>query len=161
MKTVKEEIASNLLFYRKRAKMTQDNLAEALGVKKNTISQWENCINSIDVEVLFKICDVLNVGVNDMFGEYATGGDRLSIKEKEIAYAYRSNPAMQEAVDKLLGLAPVVANIEADDELTPAQPEEKPLIGDFTDTDYVRSIIDAQEKADKRNGKKGNAAKSG
>lgn len=71
MYTVKEEIAKNLLYYRKKCKMTQKELAEKIGVKNNTISQWENGTNSIDVELLFNICDILGVSVNDMFGTFS------------------------------------------------------------------------------------------
>ncbi|MEG2003167.1 MAG: helix-turn-helix domain-containing protein [Clostridia bacterium] len=38
MKTIKEEISSNLLFYRKRANLTQKELATYLGIKHNSIS---------------------------------------------------------------------------------------------------------------------------
>lgn len=71
MKTIKEEIASNLLFYRKRANLTQKELAERLGIKHNSVSAWENGANSIDVEILFKICEILDVSVNDMYGSYS------------------------------------------------------------------------------------------
>ena len=39
--TVKEAVAQNLLFYRKRNRMTQRELAEKLGVKHNSISSWK------------------------------------------------------------------------------------------------------------------------
>ena len=43
-----------------------------------------------------------------------------------------------------------------------AEPEDVPLAAhDTTDTDYVRSIIDAQEETDKKHGKKGKTARSG
>lgn len=91
MKTVKEEIANNLLFYRKRAKLTQKDLAESIGVKNNTISQWENGTNSIDVEVLFNICEVLGISVNDMYGAYAhTSELALTPEEMDLITNYRS-----------------------------------------------------------------------
>lgn len=104
MKTIKEEIACNLVFYRKKSKMTQKALADVLGVKDNTITQWEKGVNSIDIEVLFNICGILKVDINDMFGEYAIGGDRFNQREKELIFAYRDNPEMQAAVDKLLNI---------------------------------------------------------
>lgn len=71
LKTIKEEIASNLLFYRKRSNLTQKDLADKLGIKHNSVSAWENGANSIDVEILFKICEILDVSVNDMYGVYS------------------------------------------------------------------------------------------
>lgn len=91
MKTVKEEIANNLLFYRKRAKLTQKDLADSIGVKNNTISQWESGTNSIDVEVLFNICEVLGISVNDMYGTYArTSKLSLTPEEMDLVNAYRT-----------------------------------------------------------------------
>lgn len=121
MKTVKEEIAANLLFYRKKAKLTQQKLADALGVKNNTVSQWESGANSIDVEVLFKICEVLNVSINDMFGIFATAGGvspriPITLHEQRVIAAYRNNPSMQAGIDKLLG----VDDMEAAEEIVPS-----------------------------------------
>lgn len=138
MKTAKEEIASNLLFYRKKAKMTQTVLATALGLKKSAISQWENGVNSIDVDTLCKICNVLNIGINDIFGEYAVGGDRLGYKEKEVASAYRNNPHMQAAIDKILGLDTFAVS---------DTPVQKSYINNLSEIEKLRAIIDADIKA--------------
>lgn len=66
--SIKETVAKNLLFYRKKNKITQKELAEQLGVKHNAISSWENGINSIDIDTLFKVCKIFGVTVNDMYG---------------------------------------------------------------------------------------------
>lgn len=64
---VKETIAKNLLYYRKKNKITQKSLAEQLGVKHNAISAWENGVNSIDIDTLFRVCKIFGVTVNDMY----------------------------------------------------------------------------------------------
>lgn len=64
---VKETIAKNLLYYRKKNKITQKELAEQLGVKHNAISAWENGVNSIDIDTLFRVCKIFGVTVNDMY----------------------------------------------------------------------------------------------
>lgn len=64
---IKEIIAKNLLFYRKKNKITQKQLADQLGVKHNAISSWENGVNSIDIDTLFKVCKIFGVTVNDMY----------------------------------------------------------------------------------------------
>ena len=58
-KRVKESIAKNILFYRKKNKLTQKQLAEKIGVQNSAISNWENGTNSIDIETLFKVCKVI------------------------------------------------------------------------------------------------------
>lgn len=64
---IKDTVAKNLLFYRKKNKITQKQLAEQLGVKHNAISAWENGVNSIDIDTLFKVCKIFGVTVNDMY----------------------------------------------------------------------------------------------
>lgn len=70
MAGIKDEIAKNILYYRKKNCLTQKDLASALGVKHTAVSSWENGVNSVDVEILFNICRVLNVSINDMYGIY-------------------------------------------------------------------------------------------
>ena len=85
--------------------MTQRELAEKLGVKHNSISSWENGINSIDIEILSKICDIFNISINDMFSE-GTSRERVLHTEHEqnLVKQYRAKTDMQRAVDVLLDL---------------------------------------------------------
>ena len=64
---IKETVAKNLLYYRKKNKITQKDLATQLGVKHNAISSWENGVNSIDIDTLFKVCKIFGITVNDMY----------------------------------------------------------------------------------------------
>lgn len=66
-KGVRGIIAKNLLYYRKRAHMTQKELASRLGVGNSAISNWETGVNSIDIDTLVKACDLLGVTINDMY----------------------------------------------------------------------------------------------
>lgn len=64
---IKEIVAKNLLYYRKKNKITQKQLADKLGVKHNAISAWENGVNSIDIDTLFQVCQIFGITVNDMY----------------------------------------------------------------------------------------------
>lgn len=66
---IKEIVAKNLAYYRKQNKITQKALAEQLGVKHNTISSWENGFSSIDIDTLFRVCQIFEISVNDMYEE--------------------------------------------------------------------------------------------
>ena len=70
MGTVKDEIAKNLQYYRKKKNLTQKELAEKIGVRHNSISSWENGVNAIDIETLLHICQVLGVSITDMYGGF-------------------------------------------------------------------------------------------
>lgn len=94
MSTVKEEIAKNLLFYRKKAGLTQKQFADMLGVKNTAVSNWESGNNSIDIETLFTACEVFGVTLNDMYGKYSTESSSsvhvLPADESQLLATYRS-----------------------------------------------------------------------
>lgn len=69
--TVREEIAKNLLYYRKKSGMTQKELASKLNINNSAVSNWEKGLNSIDIETLNKVCVVFGISVNDMFGIFS------------------------------------------------------------------------------------------
>lgn len=105
--SLKHEIAKNLEYYRKKSNLTQKDLAEKLGVKYNTISSWENEINSIDVEILFNICEVLDVSIVDMYGQYASIDEcaNFTNEEKEIIQKYRTiSPLGKKVVNSILDI---------------------------------------------------------
>ena len=91
MDTVKDEIAKNLVFFRKKNKMTQKDLAQKLDVRNNTISQWENGTNSIDIDTLFKLCNIFNIPISEMYGRYSnSSNDEYLPEEKNIINSFRN-----------------------------------------------------------------------
>lgn len=92
MNDIKTIVAKNILFYRKQNKMSQKTLAEKIGVKHNTISSWESCTNSVDINSLFKICDALNVSVNVMMGidDNTNNNDTLNENENYLLNTFRN-----------------------------------------------------------------------
>ena len=73
MGTIKDTIAKNIMFYRKKLKMSQKTLGELVGVNNTAISNWENGNNSIDIETLFKVCKALGISIETVFGMYYGG----------------------------------------------------------------------------------------
>lgn len=65
---VREQIAKNIQYYRKKRKLTQKELARQLGVNNSAVSNWETGANSIDIDTLFRVCKILGVTANDMYG---------------------------------------------------------------------------------------------
>ena len=92
MNDIKTIVAKNILFYRKQNKMSQKTLAEKIGVNHNTISSWESCTNSVDIDSLFKICDALNVSVNVMMGidDNTNNNDTLNENENYLLNTFRN-----------------------------------------------------------------------
>ena len=118
---IKKKVAENIRFYRKKANLTQKQLAEKLGVKNTAVSNWENGQNSIDTELLFRVCDVFGITINQMYGIeeaesviISSSDIALSDHEKDVIFSYRNHPEMQGAVDRLLGVEREGADIAKD-----------------------------------------------
>lgn len=100
MENIRDRISKNLLYFRKKNHLTQFQLAQLLGVSHSAVSNWENGFNSIDIDTLFKACQIFGVTLNDMYA----AEKQLSLREQQIVEHYRSHPQVQAAVDILLGL---------------------------------------------------------
>ena len=70
-KEVRMEVANNITKYRKGSGMTQQELADLLGITKNSISNYEQDKTLIDFNILYDFCNLLNVDINDILGKYA------------------------------------------------------------------------------------------
>ena len=57
-------LAERIKQARKAKEMTQEDLALALDVKSNTISNWENGISKPDADMIMELCDQLDVDAN-------------------------------------------------------------------------------------------------
>ena len=89
---------------RKELVITQDELANIVGVKKTSISNYEVNTNSPPEKVIIKLMEALDCDANYLFG----GCDEQIIvtpHEQKLIKAYRQMPEMQPAIDKLLDIA--------------------------------------------------------
>ncbi len=70
-------IGNNIKALRTRAAMTQEQLAERLGVTYQAISKWETAANTPDIALLPKIAAVFDVTIDALFGEQPALPDAL------------------------------------------------------------------------------------
>ena len=61
-----EKIGKFIAEIRKKQKMTQEQLAEKLGVTDRAISNWENGKNMPDLSMFKLLCDELNISINEL-----------------------------------------------------------------------------------------------
>ena len=61
MENVKETIAKNLVYLRKKNKLTQQQLAEKLNYSDKAISRWEHAETLPDIETLCRVCEIYGV----------------------------------------------------------------------------------------------------
>lgn len=52
---------------RKRARLTQRQLADKLGKSDKSVSKWERGICLPDVSVYMELCEILEISVNEFF----------------------------------------------------------------------------------------------
>lgn len=106
----KNRIAANVRKYRVMAGLTQQELADRLNermgtsIRNNTISSWENAVNSIDNDYIVPIAEVLGVSINSIYGQqeadYSSEPDTLARKIDILAVRERTQ--VEAYVDYLL-----------------------------------------------------------
>lgn len=71
-----ERIGKFIASSRREKKLTQQDLAEKLGVTDRAISNWENGKNMPDLSLFKPLCDILDITINDLMS-----GEKVSEKE--------------------------------------------------------------------------------
>lgn len=92
-------VAENIKKFLKMQKKTQDSLSKHLGITKAAVSNWVNGSTSPDINTITKICNFLDISVNDLFGVYDE--KHLSVEEKLVLKSYRESD-FRNAINKLL-----------------------------------------------------------
>ena len=80
-------IGKNIADLRKNSGMTQEQLAETLGVSSQTISKWENEVTMPDIMLLPVIAGCFDITVDELYG-----GRKLTEKRQAID---RLQPCLQ------------------------------------------------------------------
>ena len=60
-------VGSKIKYFRNLNKLTQDELGERLGLKKATISHYENGVRSPDQDKLFELADIFDISIDELF----------------------------------------------------------------------------------------------
>lgn len=100
---------------RLRSGLKQSDVAELLGVKKNTISNWENGKANPDIDSLIRLCEIYEVSCSTLlelsYGDTTDGTIILSEFEKSLILKYRSSDSItKELVHRSLGIEPATYN---------------------------------------------------
>ncbi|MCM1290128.1 MAG: helix-turn-helix domain-containing protein [Corallococcus sp.] len=72
LEQMKDTIAKNLVAYRKKANLTQQEIAQQLNYSDKAVSKWERAEGVPDVLVLKTLADIYGVTVNDFLVEHET-----------------------------------------------------------------------------------------
>lgn len=71
-------LADNIQKFRKRIGMTQEELAEKLGVTFQAVSKWENAKSTPDILFLPTMAELFNCSIDDLFS-YVSKNNRQEI----------------------------------------------------------------------------------
>ena len=112
------KLAENIKRMRKERSLTQEALADALGVTTGAVYKWEAELSSPELGMLVRIADLFDTSVDNLLG-YKPADDRKgSIRDKILGYAIAKDKAGLEYAEKALtkypndfGVVAVSANI--------------------------------------------------
>ena len=97
--------ASNLRYLRKRAGLTQLELAQVLGVSRSTIGMYEKGDREPDFEMLERIADYFNVNMSTLIGdqEKASAAEPLGSELEDYLEMLRTRPECRAFLDTARG----------------------------------------------------------
>lgn len=61
---------------RKNNKLTQEQLAEKLGITDRAVSKWERGLSLPDASIMLELCKILNISVNELLN-----GEKIDMKD--------------------------------------------------------------------------------
>ena len=100
-----EIIGKNIRKYREQLGLTQKQLAEHLGISSARLSNWESGINRPDVDMLAKLCGILNISANTLLAldfDY----EKLSDEALAVARAFdNASPEIRAAIRALVSVS--------------------------------------------------------
>lgn len=76
-----EKIGLFIAKCRREKNMTQEDLAEKLGVSNKSISRWENCKTMMDISLFEPLCNELDISIIELLN-----GERINDKKKDKLY---------------------------------------------------------------------------
>lgn len=91
-----EKIGLFIAKLRKENNMTQQDLAEKLGVSDRTVGNWENGRNLPDVSLFKPLCNLLNITVNDLISGERVDNNQEKLEENIINTIEYSNKKIEE-----------------------------------------------------------------
>lgn len=78
---MEETLGKRIMTNRKRLGLTQDRLAELLGVTAQAVSKWENDLSCPDITILPRLAEIFNISTDELLGRAAPA--RVVIPEEK------------------------------------------------------------------------------
>ena len=100
-------LPSNISKLRKERSMTQEQLAEALGITFASVSKWERGIATPELNLIAEMADLFGVSLDALVGfEVSNGGaDALEKKNTQLATTEKDNEARHRSGEGIAALS--------------------------------------------------------
>ena len=82
IKIMKLSLSTNISKLRKERYMTQEQLAEALGVTFASVSKWERGVATPELNLIAKMADLFGVSLDAMVGFEVRNGSIIALEER-------------------------------------------------------------------------------
>ena len=66
---MKETFGQRLARLRKQNGLTQDEIADKIGISPQAVSKWENDVSSPDISIILSLSDILGVSTDELLGK--------------------------------------------------------------------------------------------
>lgn len=81
---VKKTIAANITYLREQAGLSKAEIAKKLNVNQSSVSHWESGANSIDINRLFQLCEILGCSIQEMYTPMWARLDDNGVKNNDL-----------------------------------------------------------------------------
>jgi len=99
----KIQMGEQIKKYRKKAKISQQSLADQLDVTRNSVINWESGKYRPDADLFPALCRILGIPLNDLFGIAPGPADVFSSHEQDLIRQYRMiSPVSRRIVDRMI-----------------------------------------------------------
>ena len=99
-------LSENIRSLRKQRKMTQEKLAEALGVTVGAVYKWESGQSQPELNLLVEMADFFDISVDALLGYRIRDNRMESARERINAYCQKLDPTAISEAEKVLGKYP-------------------------------------------------------
>ncbi|MBR3720206.1 MAG: helix-turn-helix transcriptional regulator [Clostridia bacterium] len=108
------KFGENLYALRKSAKMSQENLAEKVGVSRQSVSKWENGEAYPEMDNIIKICKIFHCKINDLIHDDIQDIDSLDeeIKMKVVKLEKEKQKRLK-VISKIIYIISKIASVFA------------------------------------------------
>ena len=103
---MEETLAGNIRMFRKQRRMTQEQLAESLGVTVGAVHKWEAKLSTPELRLIMQMADLFDVSVDALLGYRVKDNRPDSIVDRLIVYFQTMDPAAPAEAERALSRYP-------------------------------------------------------